>query len=65
MAVSTLRISSSILPVAATKPWPESLQMQPEDIIEEVRKSGLRGRGGAGFPTGAKVGGLPQLARQD
>ena len=28
--------------------------MKPEEIIEEVTKSGLRGRGGAGFPTGAK-----------
>lgn len=28
--------------------------MTPEAVIEEVRKSGLRGRGGAGFPTGVK-----------
>lgn len=28
--------------------------MQPGDVIEEVKKSGLRGRGGAGFPTGKK-----------
>src|SRR5579864_6423788 len=28
--------------------------MSPEKIIEEVRDSGLRGRGGAGFPTGRK-----------
>src|SRR5687768_9961216 len=26
----------------------------PEEIIEELEKSGLRGRGGAGFPTGTK-----------
>ena len=29
-------------------------QMSPEQVIEEVKKSGLRGRGGAGFPTGKK-----------
>lgn len=29
-------------------------EIKPEDIIEEIKKSGLRGRGGAGFPTGAK-----------
>ncbi|MDO3640732.1 NADH-quinone oxidoreductase subunit NuoF [Mucilaginibacter sp. L3T2-6] len=28
--------------------------MTPEEIVEEVKKSGLRGRGGAGFPTGMK-----------
>ena len=28
--------------------------MSPEDVVEEVKKSGLRGRGGAGFPTGLK-----------
>lgn len=29
-------------------------QMRPADIIEQVTKSGLRGRGGAGYPTGLK-----------
>ena len=32
----------------------KALKMQPIDIVEEVKKSGLRGRGGAGFPTGLK-----------
>jgi NADH-quinone oxidoreductase subunit F len=32
------------------------LEMTPEQIIEDVKKSGLRGRGGAGFPTGLKWG---------
>ncbi|MEI6946783.1 NADH-quinone oxidoreductase subunit NuoF [Paraflavisolibacter sp. H34] len=32
----------------------KALQMAPADIVEEVKKSGLRGRGGAGFPTGMK-----------
>ncbi len=31
-------------------------EMQPADVIEEIRKSGLRGRGGAGYPTGLKWG---------
>ncbi|HDQ93594.1 MAG TPA: NADH-quinone oxidoreductase subunit NuoF [Synergistetes bacterium] len=30
------------------------LEMTPEETLEEVKKSGLRGRGGAGFPTGRK-----------
>ncbi|MDP7285659.1 MAG: NADH-quinone oxidoreductase subunit NuoF [Dehalococcoidales bacterium] len=31
-----------------------ALSMTPEEVIEEIKKSGLRGRGGAGFPTGMK-----------
>ena len=34
--------------------------MTPEQVTEEVKKSGLRGRGGAGFPTGVKWGFLPK-----
>lgn len=29
-------------------------EMKPENVIEEIKKSGLRGRGGGGFPTGLK-----------
>lgn len=32
----------------------KALKMTPEEVIEEVLRSGLRGRGGAGFPTGLK-----------
>ncbi len=32
----------------------KALRMQPKEIIEVIKKSGLRGRGGAGFPTGIK-----------
>jgi NADH-quinone oxidoreductase subunit F len=34
--------------------------MEPTEVIEEVKKSGLRGRGGAGFPAGVKWGFLPK-----
>lgn len=39
---------------------PKALKMKPEEIIDEVKKSGLRGRGGAGFATGMKWGFLPK-----
>jgi NADH-quinone oxidoreductase subunit F len=32
----------------------KAFKMTPDEIVEEVKKSGLRGRGGAGFPTGMK-----------
>lgn len=32
----------------------KAFKMAPEEIVEDVKKSGLRGRGGAGFPTGLK-----------
>jgi NADH-quinone oxidoreductase subunit F len=38
----------------------EWLRLAPEAIVEEVKKSNLRGRGGAGFPTGMKWGFLPK-----
>jgi NADH-quinone oxidoreductase subunit F len=37
----------------------KALSMSPEAIIAEVKASGLRGRGGAGFPTGMKWGFMP------
>ena len=32
----------------------KALRMKPQEVIDEIKKSGLRGRGGAGFPTGVK-----------
>src|SRR6266478_1715257 len=38
----------------------KALEMQPDDIINEVKASNLRGRGGAGFPTGMKWSFVPK-----
>jgi NADH-quinone oxidoreductase subunit F len=38
----------------------KALDMSPQEVIEEVKASGLRGRGGAGFPTGAKWSFIPK-----
>ncbi len=37
--------------------------MEPDAVIDEVKKSGLRGRGGAGFPAGLKWSFLPKGRR--
>jgi len=34
----------------------KALKMDPDEIIDEIKRAGLRGRGGAGFPTGVKWG---------
>ncbi len=39
---------------------PKALQMEPAAITEEVKKSNLRGLGGAAFPTGVKWGFIPK-----
>ncbi|MEK7302805.1 MAG: NADH-quinone oxidoreductase subunit F, partial [Pseudomonadota bacterium] len=40
-------------------------KITPEEIIEEVKKSALRGRGGAGFPTGLKWSFMPKSYEGD
>ena len=42
----------------------KALAMSPDDLIALVKASGLRGRGGAGFPTGMKWSFVPKEAKQ-
>ena len=48
--------------IGGYKAWLKVLrgELTPEAIIEEVKASGLRGRGGAGFPTGLKWSFMPK-----
>lgn len=43
----------------------KALKMEPDAVIQIVKDSGLRGRGGAGFPTGMKWGFIPQGDNKD
>ena len=50
--------------VGGYEAWKKILagQMTPDQVIDEVKKSGLRGRGGAGFPAGLKWTFMPRNA---
>ncbi|MCW8934346.1 MAG: NADH-quinone oxidoreductase subunit NuoF [Gammaproteobacteria bacterium] len=52
------------LKVGGYQAWNKILKekLSPEDVIEIVKASGLRGRGGAGFPTGLKWSFMPRNA---
>ncbi|MDB4982925.1 MAG: NADH-quinone oxidoreductase subunit [Myxococcales bacterium] len=41
----------------------KAIALQPPAIVDEVKKSNLRGRGGAGFPTGLKWSFIPKDAK--
>ena len=43
----------------------KALASSPDDVTEEVKRSGLRGRGGAGFPTGVKWSFMPKEPRRE
>lgn len=42
----------------------KALSMTPDEVIEEVKASGIRGRGGAGFPTGLKWSFIPKTSEK-
>lgn len=51
---------SSYQAVGGWDAWKKAQTMEPAEITETVKASGLRGRGGAGFPTGLKWSFLPK-----
>src|SRR6202163_5137598 len=60
-----LRNSESLDTYLATdgfKAFRKAMEMTPEQIIEEVKASALRGRGGAGFPAGLKWSFVPRTS---
>jgi NADH-quinone oxidoreductase subunit F len=60
--LKVIRLAGKIVPTCLDeykdnggyKALEKALSMKPEEIVNEVKTSGLRGRGGAGFPTGLK-----------
>lgn len=42
----------------------KAFEMTPDAVVEEVKKSNMRGRGGAGFPTGVKWGFIPKQSQK-
>lgn len=54
------RAISTYLRLGGYSALKKALAMEPAQVREEVKNSGLRGRGGAGFPTGVKWGFVPQ-----
>ena len=55
------------LKIGGYEVWKRILREQtpPEQIVEQIKNSGLRGRGGAGFPTGVKWSFMQRTGRQN
>ncbi len=55
------------LKIGGYEAWKKILREQtpPEQIVEQLKNSGLRGRGGAGFPTGVKWSFMQRTGRQN
>jgi len=53
------RSISTYLKLGGYKAFGKALAMDPAAVVAEVKEAGLRGRGGAGFPTGVKWGFVP------
>jgi NADH-quinone oxidoreductase subunit F len=66
LGVDTPWTLESYLKVGGYESWKRVLagELTPEQVIEIVKASGLRGRGGAGFPTGLKWSFMPKDERQ-
>ena len=54
-----LKLSQGYERIGGYQTLKKALSMTPDAIIDEVKKSGLKGRGGAGFPTGMKWSFVP------
>jgi NADH-quinone oxidoreductase subunit F/NADP-reducing hydrogenase subunit HndC len=52
-AIDPENMTITSLPTA-TRPWQDPERHDPAQVIDAVKQSGLRGRGGGGFPTGMK-----------
>jgi NADH-quinone oxidoreductase subunit F len=55
---------NNYLKTGGYKAWRKILKdkIQPDEVVDEIKASGLRGRGGAGFPTGLKWSFMPRTA---
>jgi NADH-quinone oxidoreductase subunit F len=60
VGITGARTLEAVRPRGAYEALRKALGMEPDAVTEEVKTSGLRGRGGAGFPTGRKWEFMPR-----